>query len=311
MTEHPQPSAGPDTAPGGPPLSVAVLGTGTMGAGMARSLLRAGLAVRVWNRTPSRAQPLAEDGALVAGSVAEAVTGADVVITMAYDGDAVLQVMTEAAPACSPAAVWLQSATIGLAATAQAAALAEAAALAMLDAPALGTKAPAEQGKLVMLVGGPRSLQPRVQPVLDAISIRTVWAGDLPGQGTALKLACNAWIASITAATAQSLTLASGLAVDPRLFLEAITGGPADCAYAHLKGGQMLAGDFTPSFGLDGASKDVELITEAAGRAGVDTTLLAALGRQYRAASALGYGEQDIAAVIRAFDAGLIGGPSS
>ncbi len=310
MTSRPEAQRAETDNPGPPARTVAVLGTGTMGAGMARSLLRNGFAVRAWNRTPGRAQPLAADGASVTGSPAEAVAGADVVITMVYDGEAVLQVMTEAAAACSPAAVWLQSATIGLAATAQATVLAEAAALPMLDAPALGTREPAEQGKLVMLIGGPRALQPRVQPVLDAMSTRTVWAGDLPGQGMALKLACNAWIASITAATAQSLTLASGLAVDPQLFLEAISGGPSDCAYAHLKGGQMLAGDFTPSFGLDGASKDVQLITEAAALAGADTTLLAALGELYRAASAQGYGKQDIAAVIRAFDRGLVGGPS-
>jgi 3-hydroxyisobutyrate dehydrogenase len=294
-----------------PPPTVAVLGTGTMGAGMARSLLRAGIPVRAWNRTASRAQPLAADGALVAATIPEAVTGADVILTMLYDGEAVLDVMTEAAPACPPAAIWLQSATIGLAATTQAAALAEAAGLRLLDAPALGTKQPAEQGKLVMLAGGPRSLLEELRPVLDAISVRTVWAGDLPGQGTALKLACNAWIAAITAATAQSLTLASGLAVEPRLFFEAIAGGPSDCAYAQLKGGQMLAADFTPSFALDGAAKDLGLITEAATRAGADTTLLAALSQLYRAASERGYGSQDMAAVIRAFDAGLIGGPSS
>ncbi|MDQ1722386.1 MAG: 3-hydroxyisobutyrate dehydrogenase, partial [Pseudonocardiales bacterium] len=258
-----------------------------------------------------RAQPLAENGAQVAESVVEAVSGADVIITMVYDGEAVLDVMTEAAPSCSPTAIWMQSATIGLAATARAAALAEAAALRMVDAPALGTKEPAEQGRLVMLVGGPRSLLPQLQPVLDAISVRTVWAGELPGQGMALKLACNAWIASITAATAQSLTLASGLAVDPQLFLQAIAGGPADCAYAHLKSSQMMAGEFTPSFMLDGAAKDLELITEAAGRAGVDTTLLTALSRLYRTASESGFGKQDIAAVIRAFDADLVGGPAS
>lgn len=291
--------------------TVAVLGTGTMGAGMVRSLLRAGLPVRAWNRTASRAEPLAADGARVATSVTEAVTGADVVLTMLFDGPSVLEVMAEAAPACGPGTVWLQSATIGLAATAQAAALAEAAGLRMLDAPALGTKQPAEQGKLVMLAGGPRQLVDELRPVLEAIGSRTVHAGELPGQGTALKLACNAWIASITAATAQSLTLASGLAVDPRLFLEAIGGGPSDCAYAHLKGGQMLAGDFEPSFGLDGARKDVGLITEAAERAGADTTLLTALSEVYRTASERGYGEQDISAVIRGFDAGLVGGPSS
>ena len=293
------------------PATVAVLGTGTMGAGMARSLVRHGMSVRVWNRTRAKAEALAADGADIAGSPVDAVSGAGVIITMLYDATAVLDVMTEAAPAVAPGAIWLQSATIGLEGTSQAAALAQAPALAMIDAPVLGTKAPAEQGALVMLLGGDRSLLPGLQPVLDAISARTIWAGDLPGQGMALKLACNAWIAAITAATAQSLTLASGLAVDPRLFLDAIAGGPSDCAYAHLKGGQMLAADFAPSFALDGVSKDVALIADAAARAGVDATLLNALAGVYRKASDLGYGKDDMAAVIRTFDAGLIGGPAS
>jgi 3-hydroxyisobutyrate dehydrogenase len=293
------------------PPTVTVLGTGTMGTGMARSLLRNGIRVRVWNRTASKAQALAGDGAEVAPSPVEAVRGADVVITMLYDATSVLDVMTEAAPAVAAGTIWLQSATIGVEGTTQAAALAQAAALTMIDAPVLGTKGPAEQGSLVMLLGGDRSLLPRLQPVLDAISTRTVWAGDLPGQGTALKLACNAWIASITAATAQSLTVASGLAVDPQLFLEAIAGGAADCAYAQLKGAAMLSNEFSPSFELDGLGKDVALITDAAQRAGIDTTLLAALGEVYRRASELGYGTSDIAAVIRSFDAALIGGPAS
>jgi 3-hydroxyisobutyrate dehydrogenase len=293
------------------PATVAVLGTGTMGTGMARSLLRNGIAVRVWNRTRVKAQALAADGADIAESPAGAVSGADVIITMLYDAGSVLDVMTEAAPAVAPGAIWLQSATIGLEGTTQAAALAQATALRMIDAPVLGTKEPAEQGTLVMLASGDRSLLPGLQPVLDAISVRRVWAGGLPGQAMALKLACNAWITSITAATAQSLTLASGLAVDPQLFLDAIAGGPSDCAYVHLKGAQMMAAEFTPSFSLDGVSKDVGLITDAAGRAGVDTTLLTALAEIYRKASDLGYGTADMAAVIRTFDAALIGGPAS
>lgn len=293
------------------PVTVAVLGTGTMGTGMARSLLRNGIAVRVWNRTGARAQALAADGATIAESPVDAVAGADVIITMLYDAASVLDVMIDAAPAVTPDAVWLQSATIGLEGTTQAAALAQATALRMIDAPVLGTKEPAEQGTLVMLVSGDRTALDGLQPVLDAISVRRVWAGDLPGQAMALKLACNAWIASITAATAQSLTLASGLAVDPQLFLDAIAGGPADCAYAHLKGGQMMAAEFAPSFELDGLSKDVGLIADAAGRAGVDTTLLDALGEVYRRAGELGHGKEDIAAVIRTFDATLIGGPAS
>src|ERR1700712_4426077 len=93
--------------------TVAVLGTGTMGIGMARSLLRNGFTVRAWNRTTERAQPLAADGAIVADSAAEAVRGADVVLLMLFDADAVVQTLTDAAPGLSDAVVILQSSTVG------------------------------------------------------------------------------------------------------------------------------------------------------------------------------------------------------
>src|SRR4029079_7037111 len=93
-------------------MHVAVLGTGIMGAGMTRSLLRAGHDVRVWNRTAARAQPLADDGATVAGTPAGAVEGAEVVLVMLWDSPAVLDVLGSAAGA-APDAVWLQGSTIG------------------------------------------------------------------------------------------------------------------------------------------------------------------------------------------------------
>ncbi|CAN5664913.1 NAD(P)-dependent oxidoreductase [soil metagenome] len=280
---------------------VAVLGTGTMAAGMARSLLREGFDVRVWNRSPEKAQPLAADGASVTTDPAAAAAGAQVVITMLYDADSVIEVMSELGPKLDPEVVWLQTATIGIEGTQRVADLARSLSLKVLDAPVLGTKAPAEQGKLIPLVSGDPAYRELVGPVLDAIGARTVWACDDLGQGSALKLACNAWIASITAATAQSLALAVGLGLDPTLFFEAIKGGPSDAAYVHAKGQQMLDSDYTPSFALDGALKDVELISAAADKAGVDGTLLAALHTAYQAASASGHGKDDISAVYTSF----------
>ncbi|MEU0970840.1 NAD(P)-binding domain-containing protein, partial [Streptomyces sp. NPDC005917] len=82
--------------------TVAVLGTGIMGAAMARNLLKSGLTVRAWNRTRAKAEPLAADGAQVTDTPTEAVEGADVVLTMLYDGDTALQVVREAAGALRP-----------------------------------------------------------------------------------------------------------------------------------------------------------------------------------------------------------------
>ena len=135
--------------------TVTVLGTGIMGAGMARNLIGAGLDVTVWNRSPDRARPLADAGARIATDGAEAVAGADVVVTMLFDADSVAQVMEEALPAMAPDAVWVQMSTVGLEGTERLAALAARHGVAFLDAPVLGTKAPAEQGTLTVLVERP------------------------------------------------------------------------------------------------------------------------------------------------------------
>ena len=280
--------------------TVALLGTGTMGAGMARAMLAEGLDVRVWNRTREKAEPLAGDGAVVTGSAAEAVTGADVVVLMLFDADSVLGVLADAAGA-APDAVWVQCSTTGVDGTARIAAAASEHGVALVDAPVLGTKAPAEQGNLVVLASGDPALADRVRPVFDAIGTRTVWVADRPGPASALKLVCNSWVASVTAATGQAVALARGLGLDPQLFLDAIEGTAVDSAYAHLKGGAMMREDWAVSFELDGVSKDLGLIRAAAADSGVTTTVLDALVAVFAAASTAGHGGDDMAAVVTAF----------
>jgi 3-hydroxyisobutyrate dehydrogenase len=131
--------------------------------------------------------------------------------------------------------------------------------------------------------------------------VKTVVAGPEVGNGTALKLAANAWIASITAATAQSLALTASLGLDPALFLEAIGGSASDSQYAHTKGGAMIDDSFAPQFALDGLRKDIGLMVDAARGTGVSATLLDALVRVYGAASEAGHGDEDIAAVVTSF----------
>jgi 3-hydroxyisobutyrate dehydrogenase len=274
-------------------MRVAVLGTGLMGAGMARAMHRAGLEVTAWNRTRAKADALAEDGVDVVGTVGDAVAGADAVVTMLFDAEAVLAVAPEVSATLGPNAVWLQSATVGVEGIERIAA--QVGPTHLLDAPVLGTREPAEQGRLVPLVSGDGRLVERVRPVLDAIGTKTVLAGDRVGQATALKLACNAWVLSITAATAQSIALASSLGIDPGLFLEAIDGGPANAPMAQLKGKAMVAADYAPSFGLGGGRKDLHLITAAAG--GVDTALLDGVRALFDRAVDAGHADADIAAV--------------
>jgi 3-hydroxyisobutyrate dehydrogenase len=276
---------------------VAVLGTGTMGAGMVRSLRRAGLPVRMWNRAAEKAQALTGSGAEVFGSPAEAVAGADVVLTMLFDADAAIDVIRQAAPPAGT--TWLQCSTVGVEGADQVAATAAELGLVLVDCPVLGTKEPAEKGALVLLASGPDQVRDQLAPVLEALGSKTLWLGEA-GAGSRLKMACNAWLFMITAGTAQSIALARGLGLDPQHFLAAIEGGPLDTPYAHVKGAQMMAGQFPVSFGLTGATKDARLIREALRMAGVSDRLDAAvLATMEAAADALGDpGAADVSSVI-------------
>ena len=276
--------------------TVAVLGTGTMGAGMARNIAAAGLTTRVWNRTREKAEPLA-DVATVTDTAADAVRGADVVLTMLYDADSVLDVVGGLGDALDPRAVWLQQSTIGLDGTARAAALADALGVAFVDAPVLGTRKPAQDGALVVLASGPDDVRDRVAPVLDAIGSRTQWLG-AAGAGTRLKLAANAWVFAVVQGVADSLALARELGVDPRQFLDAVRGGALDAPYVQVKGAVMLDGALDPSFALAGALKDSELILAAAEEAGVELGVLPGVRDRFEQAVRAGHGDLDMAATF-------------
>jgi 3-hydroxyisobutyrate dehydrogenase len=277
--------------------SVTVLGTGIMGAGMARNIAAAGLDTTVWNRSPDKARPLADAGLRVATDPVDAVSAADVVVTMLFDADAVAAVAEPLLPRLRPDAVWLQTSTVGLDGTERLAGLAQRHGIAFVDAPVLGTRQPAEQGALTVLAGGPEDVRAAVTPVLDAIGSRTVWVGERPGDGHRLKLAANSWMLSVVGATAQAVGLARGLGIDPALFLEAIAGGPLDCPYVQLKGKSMIAEEFPPAFPLAGAVKDAELIADAQRAAGTDDALMRLLHDRFDAAAAAGHGDEDLAAV--------------
>jgi 3-hydroxyisobutyrate dehydrogenase len=278
--------------------TVAVLGAGgTMGFAMARRLARAGFALRAWNRSRAKAEPLTDDGALVLDTPAEAADGVEVILTMLSDGDAVLATMRGEEGALARAredAIWLQTSTIGEQATERCAELAARAGVLFVDAPVLGTKQPAEAGELVVLGSGPEEARTQLSPLLSTIAARTLWLGEA-GQGTLLKLVANNWIVSVVEGGAETIALAQALGVDPRRFFEAIHGGTLDLPYLRIKGRAMLERDFTPSFRLGLAAKDAALVEEAIERRGLDLPLPAAIRRRLEQAVPE-HGDEDLAA---------------
>jgi 3-hydroxyisobutyrate dehydrogenase len=283
-----------------PAQTVAVLGIGTMGAPIARNLLRAGFGVRVWNRTPDKAAELVDDGARLGSDPAEAASGADVLITMLSDGAAVEDVMTGPKGALSTLrsdSTWIQMSTVGVEWTDRLAELADLHGVAFVDAPVSGSSEPADRGELEILAGGAGQVRPRVEPIFDVLGRRTVWL-DRVGDGSRLKLALNNWLVVLVEAMSETLTFSEALGLEPHHFLTAIAGGPLSSLYATTKGNAMLDEEFAPGFPLRHAVKDAELVMNAADRHGAELTLTGALLPRWREAVVKGYGDDDVAAVV-------------
>jgi 3-hydroxyisobutyrate dehydrogenase len=284
-----------------PTTTVAVLGTGTMGEPMARNLLAPGLAVRVWNRSREKAEPLGREGAVVADTPAGAVDGADAVLTMLADADAIERVMVEGRglEAMEDDAVWIQSSTVGVAGIERLAALAGERGVAFVDAPVLGTRKPAEEAKLVILASGPEELRARCEPIFDAVGSTTRWVGEI-GAGSRLKMVTNLWLLAVLEAAAESIALAGALGLDPRLFLDTMEGSQIDTPYLHIKGEAILSGRLEPSFTLRLAEKDISLVEDTARRAGLDVPLAHTIRERFGRGIELGHGDEDMAATYYA-----------
>src|ERR687893_1031818 len=279
---------------------VALFGTGVMGAAMARNLLKAGLEVRAWNRSTEKAKPLADDGATVFEDPAEAARNADFLLTMLPDADVVEDVVGSGVlPALAEGAVWLQMSTVGEEGNERLARLAGEGGVAYVDAPVLGTKAPAEQGQLIVLASGPEDVRDKCEPVFGVVGSKTVWLGEA-GEGSRLKLVLNNWIVGLLGVLAETVSFARATGVDPQKFLETIEGGPLGLPYAQMKGAMMIEEDFPTSFSAKLARKDAALVLEAAEARDLDLALASAVAARFDEAIGAGHGDEDMAAVYEA-----------
>ncbi|MET7418714.1 NAD(P)-dependent oxidoreductase [Dactylosporangium sp. NPDC005555] len=278
-------------------MTVAVLGTGIMGAAVARNWLRAGHPVRVWNRTAETAEALAPDGAAVCDTPAACAEGADVVVTVLFDAASVASVMTAAAP--PPGTLWLQLSTVGVPGADDLGVLASKLGLVYVDAPMLGTRQPAEQGKLNVLASGPADVRERVEELCGPIAAKVTWLGEA-GAGSRIKLVVNSWVLTSVAGMAQSVALADGLGLDPALFLQLVSGGALDMPYLHAKAPSMMDRSYPVAFPVSGALKDAGLVGDLAASVGVDRSIVDAAAALLASAADRGFAGDDMAAMYEA-----------
>jgi 3-hydroxyisobutyrate dehydrogenase len=293
--------AGPEDGPAIPALSTTVLGAGALGAAMASRLGESGHEVRLWNRTPERARLAADRAAGVTAvdDLAEAVSGADVVITVLRDGGAVAQVMADAIADLKKGTVWVQASTVGPESAGALADMARRHGVPYLDAPVSGSTGPARLGTLVWLVAGGGDVLDRVRPVLDALASTVLHVGT-GVEGSALKLAINAWMVASTVAMSDVLAMCDGLDIAHATFLEAVGAGPLSMPYALQKARLMDERSFEPGFAVQLALKDVGLAEASAGL----SPLLQAVRDRLERTVTDGHGNDDVAAVD------LVGGTS-
>ena len=266
------------------PITLAFLGIGLMGKPMAQRLARAGVAVRAWNRTPAKAEALRATGAVPHAQLAQAVRGADIVISMLEAGPVVGQVLDKALSRLAPGALW-----IDMSSTRQDEALTFAARLAgrgcgFVDAPVSGGVAGAEQGTLAIMAGGSAEDVARAEPLLRVLGSVTRVGG--VGSGQVAKL-CNQLIVGATLnVVAEALLLAEAAGADPAAVRAAIRGGFAGSRILELHGQRMLERNFIPGGQVKTQLKDQRNILAAAQAAGVRLPLTEAATRQYESIEA-------------------------
>lgn len=285
--------------------AIAVLGLGAMGARMAARLIAAGHAVTVWNRSSQATQPLRALGATIASTPRLAVQGAEIVIAMVFDDAASRTVWLDeksgalgglsasalAVESSTLTPVWIQE--LGAAVTARGAAF--------IDAPVAGSRPQAEAGQLIFMAGGEAQAIERARPVLLQLGGALHHVGPL-GSGAWLKLVVNSLFATQVAAMAEQMALLRVAGVDPERALAALKTMPVTSAAAGGAATLMLARDFAPQAPVDLIAKDLGYAMRSAERAGASLPLTAAVAEQYKAASAAGFGAENLVAVSRLHD---------
>ncbi|HXE91136.1 MAG TPA: NAD(P)-dependent oxidoreductase [Terriglobales bacterium] len=277
-------------------MRIAFLGMGIMGRPMAANLVKAGHEVTVWNRTPGKAP----EGAREAASAREAARDAEVVWMCVPDTAAVEQALfgpEGAESSLRPGMVVVDSSTISPEATQRFAERVRGRGAEYVDAPMTGSKAAAEAGTLIFIVGGSESAIERLHPLWGAMGKQVIRMGGT-GMGQAAKLGQNLMVALAYEGFVEALTLTRRLGVAPDSFLALVRSSMARSGVVDYKAPFVERRDFSPNFPLRLMHKDLHLMLEAARRHGVRLPGVEAVDAVYEAASREGHDDLDYAATL-------------
>jgi 3-hydroxyisobutyrate dehydrogenase len=283
---------------------VGFIGLGIMGRGMARNILKAGFPLRVWNRTASRMDELAAEGAGPASSPGDLAFHSDIIITCVSDTADVEQVLLGEGGVihgARPGSLVIDMSTISPRATQRIAAHLAERHIHMLDAPVSGGSEGAARGTLSIMVGGDVTQFERALPVFQAMGTTITHLGPV-GAGQTTKLVNQILVVGHALAMSEALLFAQAGGVDLRKALEAVSGGAAGSWMLSNRGPQILARDWRPGFTIDLQQKDLRLVLQEADRLGVPLPGTALIHQLYRTLQARGLGHEGNHALIKALE---------
>lgn len=274
-----------------------LIGLGNMGTAVAERLLEADFPLVVYNRTPSKAEPLAARGATVAGSAADLAGETDVVLTSLSDDDALEAVAGDVLSEPRPGTVLVDLSTVSPAASARVASVAEAASVDYLRAPVSGNPSVVRAGTLSFIVSGPRDALERVAPVIRAIgpTVHHVGEGE---EARIVKLTINLMIAGLAQLMSEALVLGEAAGVSREALLEVMGSSAAGAPFVKYKTEPLLRDDYSATFTTALMEKDIDLVLETADEAGVELPVAREMKGLLRAAIEAGYGDDDFIALF-------------
>ncbi|MEC3909188.1 NAD(P)-dependent oxidoreductase [Sphingobium sp. CR2-8] len=281
-------------------MKVAVLGLGLMGGGMARQLLAAGFDVAVWNRSPDKATPLADAGARIAATPADAATGAAIVVAMLADDSVSRTIWTGpdgALAAMEGEAIAIDSSTLTDAWATELADLAARQGIRFLEAPVTGSRDQAAQGALRFLVGGDAATLADARPAFDAMGSAIVHLGPV-GSAATMKLANNFLCGVQAASLAEAIALLEKRGLDIEQALSILTDGAPGSPMVKGVGRRMLDRDYQPHFMVPLMAKDLGYAAQALSDVGIISAIAQAARARYVEADVAGEGKRDIAAIV-------------
>lgn len=283
---------------------IGFLGLGIMGRGMAMTLAKAGYPLTVWNRTPEKAKEFAALGVEVADSPEQAAEGNDVVIMMLADPTAVREVAygpNGVLEGLRDGAVLIDCSTVDPATSQNLASAAGQKGARFLDSPVAGSRKAAEDGQLILMVGGDENTLGKVRAVLETLSKTIIHAGGT-GMGTYLKLCFNLIVGHMSAALAEALVAGAKAGLDPAVILEAVNSSVLANKFYEWKGNCILDRDFTTNFSVRLMHKDLNLMMSAAYGLNIPLPVTASVKELFGIAKSCCDPEADFCSVVRALE---------